>query len=715
MSKNTKYKKIVNAKSQSGITLIVLVITIVVMLILAGATINMVVGEGGILEQSQKNKKAQEEKIKKEDTEVDNLIEKADEERNKYTNEIRNGTIVQDGETVWDEETHTATIKLKTTEIVPEGTNIQYQIDSTQGTWILYQESGIANLNHGSTVFARLYDGKNKSKETGISIIDGIEPELATIMNLPTSADSGTTITATVTHRDKQSGINLSNCKWIFNDIVNINKEDNIWNTAQTFNTSTNQISITVPDTAKNYYLHVLSVDNAGRKRVTTSVSVKVKAPNPNTPITTGFGKIDIVWLDENNNIIPQPKEPILGTAGNKMTPIKWDGTTEKTANEANSGNDWYEYKAITGNADNNASHWANAKTQNGSYFVWIPRYAYRITYYKSETDNTITGYYDGNGMWSAETGVIKYALEEGIETVEAEDGNKYIVHPAFGAKPKQVGETDADYTTRKTQNINNGGWGNTLTGFWFAKFEMSGTGSTNLASTPGVQSLRDKTIGEFYTIGREATYGQTGSIDSFDNKTSFMNSHMAKNSEWGAVAYLTHSQYGRNGHEIAINRNSSFYTGGAQGETAYTNANNQKQSTTGNTYGIYDMSGGAYEYTAAWNTNTSSYISNGSTFATTGGASTEYATAYRGTSNRYGRHIYTVCKTGDATKEVYVSGETGWFGDSSNFVYSSYPFFIRNGNYVDGSYAGVFYSNCNSGNSASNFGFRAALGPEEF
>ena len=31
-------------------------------------------------------------------------------------------------------------------------------------------------------------------------------------------------------------------------------------------------------------------------------------------------------------------------------------------------------------------------------------------------------------------------------------------------------------------------------------------------------------------------------------------NTHMMKNSEWGAVAYLTQSRYGRNGTEVAIN-----------------------------------------------------------------------------------------------------------------------------------------------------------------
>ena len=62
------------------------------------------------------------------------------------------------------------------------------------------------------------------------------------------------------------------------------------------------------------------------------------------------------------------------------------------------------------------------------------------------------------------------------------------------------------------------------------------------------------------------------------------MSSHMMKNSEWGAVAYLTHSKYGLDGKEIAINDNSN-YTGGGRGEAYKTNIN---QSSTGNVYGIY-------------------------------------------------------------------------------------------------------------------------------
>lgn len=73
------------------------------------------------------------------------------------------------------------------------------------------------------------------------------------------------------------------------------------------------------------------------------------------------------------------------------------------------------------------------------------------------------------------------------------------------------------------------------------------------------------------------------------------------KNVEWGAISYLLNSKYGKN-TDITINDNSEYYTGGGI-ETAY--ISNVAQSTTGNIYGVYDMSGGLWEYTAA-------YVNNG-------------------------------------------------------------------------------------------------------
>ena len=55
----------------------------------------------------------------------------------------------------------------------------------------------------------------------------------------------------------------------------------------------------------------------------------------------SGYGRIEIVWLDKNNNIIDNPISPKDSLQG--MMPIKWNGTEFVEADENNSGNEWYE------------------------------------------------------------------------------------------------------------------------------------------------------------------------------------------------------------------------------------------------------------------------------------------------------------------------------------------------------------------------------------
>ena len=105
-------------------------------------------------------------------------------------------------------------------------------------------------------------------------------------------------------------------------------------------------------------------------------------------------------------------------------------------------------------------------------------------------------------------------------------------------------------------------------------------------------------------------------------SKTS-TDSHLMKNSEWGMVAYLSKSKYGKNEVEVTVN-SKNLNNGGQKGVTkedgnelasvyavtGYNNANKEwndyveiasSPSTTGNIYGIYDISGGIYERTATY------------------------------------------------------------------------------------------------------------------
>ena len=184
----------------------------------------------------------------------------------------------------------------------------------------------------------------------------------------------------------------------------------------------------------------------------------------------------------------------------------------------------------------------------------------------------------------------------------------------------------------------------------------------------------------------------------------------MMKNDEWGAVAYLSRSKYGKN-DEVTINSNSSYYTGGGSGNAYATT--NTAQSTTGNVWGVYDMSGGAWEYVAA-------YVNNGNTNLT------KYGASLVNSSDARTKNVYTKASSdsyennyqqnkgvyGDAVYETSTSGNgtTSWYSDSSHFPYTSGPFFGRGGVYSNGSGAGVFYFHYYNGGGSSYYSFRPVL-----
>ena len=360
---------------------------------------------------------------------------------------------------------------------------------------------------------------------------------------------------------------------------------------------------------------------------------------------------------------------------------------------EENNSSSAYDYVAEEDSENNNKSKWANARvTIDGvdSYFVWIPRYAYKITYNNPENKSeggkidvkflvgTSDNYYDENGE-----------LKEAQRAVTGQEDttSDYFVHPAF------------------TNNVDLGGWDTELTGIWVGKYETSlvdtsdkenitnvvtndeGTGNILLSDVenraiavkPGMSSWRYCTIGNAYTNAKSYTED--------------LNSHMLKNSEWGAIAYLTHSQYGRNSYEVELNDNSE-YTTADEGISI-----NPEQSTTGNVYGIYDLSGGVYERVAAYySESTSSNLTNNGSFLVNE-TTKKYVTEYIGTNES------TDYKLGDATYET-----NRWNSDDAGFIYSLNPFFNRGGIDNNGDNAGVFYFNVSNGGSTNDCGFRICL-----
>ena len=181
------------------------------------------------------------------------------------------------------------------------------------------------------------------------------------------------------------------------------------------------------------------------------------------------------------------------------------------------------------------------------------------------------------------------------------------------------------------------------------------------------------------------------------------------KNDEWGAVAYLSKSKYGKNA-EVDINSDSSYYTGGGSGNAYVTNVG---QSTTGTVHGVYDMSGGAWEYVAAYVNNGNSNLTNYGSSLVNGDAKTKNVYNKASSDNNTNNYNANSGKYGDAVYETSANGNSSsssWYGVYSYFPSASNPFFVRGGSYIHGTDAGVFYFDNNNGNSNSYYSFRPVL-----
>ena len=263
---------------------------------------------------------------------------------------LTNGAIIASSP-VWSD--GTASITLSTS----SGLTIQYQKGGINGSWTT--GTSVTGLHHRDTIFARLTDGKNYGGEASITILDTVIPQDARISLSGTSTTTAGNVTATVTLKDNESGVNATASKWTYNtNSGNIGTNESSYNN----NFSSNGQTITLKaTTAGTYYLHVLTVDNAGNKKETISNAVKVKEP---------------IVADGSYNAEKGVNTPDLSDG--KLTPITWNGTEWV---EPQSTDDWYDYTV---------NKWANAMTEDGSMWVWIPRYAYSITsgYHSSSTGN---------------------------------------------------------------------------------------------------------------------------------------------------------------------------------------------------------------------------------------------------------------------------------------------------------------------------------------
>ena len=395
--------------------------------------------------------------------------------------------------------------------------------------------------------------------------------------------------------------------------------------------------------------------------------------------------------LDIDNNL--DTSKANMPELASNMIPVYYDETEEvwKKADKYNSKEEyrWYSYES----SGEYKEMWANAVTVKDTN---------RQTYLNA-TPGTIIPMDDINTMWV-------WIPRFNAVTPSNYNGGTQASPGAIDVTFVKESETAIDAFTFGTKQ---------LSGFWYGKFETSHTtlassttanslGCTNetcsnangIIIKPNVTSLRYNNISNFFYASRSME--QTG--NSFGFVSSEVDTHMSKNNEWGAVAYLTQSIYGRctsstTCTEVGINNNSSYITGyGAPAGSSssvtngtYNTTLGKDASTTGTIYGIYDMSGGAWEYVMG--------VYN-KTIANSGFSSLPDSKYY----NNYTETSYT----GHALTET-----KNWYSDYADFVFTSYPWFLRGGNYGDGASAGVFGFGINDGNSYNSYSSRPVISNE--
>ena len=540
----------------------------------------------------------------------------------------------------WTNRNVTVTITATT-----EKYQLQYSKDGK--IWNNYDSQAKVEMTENGPIYARLTDGVNYgATATGnVSNIDRILPTGTGTVSKGTQNVQEVIVKINAT--DKESGI--SNITNITNYYI-IKENDTTYRV-----TKSGIYKFKITDKAGNTNTIEVAVEDFLWEETTTS---------------------DAGWYSYNDVSNGDKKAKVNAPVlkGN-MKPIKYVGAESDTQN---------------------GSKWANATTTDGSMFVWVPRYAYKITegYHTNQAGTIEVAFIDtSNKFLNGEKGEITTNVED------PEAGQtKWLVHPAF------------------TSNAEYGGGFGEISGMWIGKFETTGEYTEGNASKvsvkPAEKILRNMTVNDQYKAGMKATYGEN--ID--------LNSHMMKNSEWGATVYLAHSNYGTNKQKIEQNENVVYTGGGTDTQKIYTT--NKKQSSTHNATGIYDLHGGLEERNASYinNKNEKLELQGGTNVGDLYGAteeeqstSTKYKTVYTSENNQEKDYIVAGNKNkGDAIYETslsYNNSTNSWFNSDSYFPLGNSPFF-RRGEYAnDGPEPSSSFSfNAIDGGVYSSVSFRPVL-----
>ncbi len=489
------------------------------------------------------------------------------------------------------------------------------------------------------------------------------------------------------------------------------------------------------------YILTDISID----ADVTDEYELKIEFVDTHTNQNDNQGKTYTgkIQIDKEENITLATNPEVKLYQG--LIPVDFDGNGNVIVADTN--DKWYDYTV---------SEWANAVLVNSAnyekysstpnkiipmedilqMYVYIPRYKYQLfnaidgqssepqminIHFENGTDNTGDIECKYSNPTNSETlGQVKETCTN-KKTGEPAQNGEWYTHPAF-----TFGETE-------------------LPGIWVGKFEPSEENKSlesnvnnskeplnDITILPNKASITTRNVSTMFLASRAIESNTKYSLDSTKVDT-----HMTKNSEWGAVAYLSQSMYGifnkiaydeekvcfiegeeNNNCRIWINNTNHGTYGGAWDGTitgcsyvsveAYDGAQSDakscitgrtwneegtKASTTGNMYGIYDMNGGMWERVM------------GNMVDSNGNFNPSYAgfTIENYPDSRY-YDIYSYDEIsnltqvrghlGDATKEVlsaYGTALGGWDDGHTSFLHNNKTWMARGGSAGNKTNSGIF------------------------
>ena len=434
-----------------------------------------------------------------------------------------------------------------------------------------------------------------------------------------------------------------------------------------------------------------------------------------------GTQQLDDSKFEQGNDAVNAPD------MDSNMIAIKHDGYNWV---KTDTSNGWYNYdmgiwaNAVTVKSDKLAEYIsAPVGTEINmddveTMWVWIPRYSYTIA---SENGTT---YYGKRGVYLNSNPTAALPGEIDIKFIRKKKKDTGTAKYLATEKPKNWYTPDA-FTYD----------GEELSGIWVGKFETSssnpsaeygGGNVTNLDAMikPNVTSWRNINVSNIHTVATKVS--AEGNRYGFSTK---MNSHSMKNNEWAVVSYLSQSKYGKLGNEnytgaekeVYQNKSDSYITGCSYGSPSngntdygcqYTYDNNIRTedgltgkgvgaSTTGTIYGVYDMSGGAWEYV----------MGNYNNMAASSGFS-EPLTLDSKYYNLYTSDDPSTACNGEECIGHGLSETSGWYNDSQSMVNETNSWLLRGGTSSNSVNAGVFFFDRAAGNDFFSSSFRLVMSP---